>query len=368
VDNGVLETAMTRWDVFRFVSDRLASRLFSSSVPTPAGDVPWALAIEAADRHMVAPALGWCIRGDVSVSADVTQCLETLLELNRQRNAVIQRALDAGVASLNDAGIVPMLLKGAAALTERLYPDPGMRIVGDLDLLVSDAQVADAEAALARAGFGLEAPLVSFDRDPHHRPPLLHKALRVRVDLHTRPLPDAPRQLLDASRMLAMGREEALNRRRVLLPDPHDWLAHTMAHSQIDDGHNWRGIPRLRHDAELGLIARRYPGVMDRVATDGRWAGTPDGRIFVETVLLTEVLLRQRDDPALSGREARVVERMRRAVERPGSRRWTLYRQFVLRNARRVIEHPRFFLRPLRPSFWVRYGAQIRKGAQVGRW
>jgi hypothetical protein len=359
---------MTRWEVFRFVGNRLAAGLVAREAQPPAPDMPWPLVVEAADRHMVAAALGWCLTGDQSIPADVRQCFQALLELNRRRNDVIHQALEAAVGSLNAAGIVPMLLKGAAALAEPLYPDHGMRVVGDLDLLVSRLQVPDAEAALARAGFALDAPPESFDRDPHHRPPLVHADLRVRVDLHTRPMPDALHAAIEAAQMLSAGRVIAWRAGRVLLPDPADWVVHTILHGQIVDGHYWRGIPRLRQVLEVALLTEKHPEVPARIGTDPRWRGTFHGRVLTETLLLTDVLLGRRETDTLDARETTVLERLRRAVERPGRRRWSVYGQFLMRNARRAIEQPRFLMRPLRPSFWARYGATIRKGSQMGRW
>src|SRR6185436_1595897 len=110
---------------------------------------------------------------------EVRGCLETLLELNGRRNRLMLQALEGAVASLNGAAIAPVLLKGAAALAEDLYPDPGMRIVGDLDLLVREAEVDGAVAALEKAGFGVGTARQSFDADPHHLPLRVHAESRV---------------------------------------------------------------------------------------------------------------------------------------------------------------------------------------------
>jgi len=330
--------------------------------------MPWPLVVEAADHHLVAPALGWCVRGEECIPVDVRQCFETLLDLNRRRNVIIERALEAAVGSLNDAGITPMLLKGAATLAEDLYPDPGIRVVGDLDLLVRERDAEAADAALERAGFRLEAPLPNFDRDPHHLPPRVHTVLRVSLDLHTRPVVSAIRTLLDASQVLDNGRPRTWRGRALLLPDPAHWMIHTIAHSQITDGHYWRGIPRLRQILALGALAHRYPKALNRALTHDGLAHTRYRKIFAETMLLTDVLLEGKPAAMLSESAARVVERTRMAVEHPAARRWSVYRQFVARNARRLIEQPRFIMRPLRPSFWVRYGARVRRRAQIERW
>src|SRR5262245_63692801 len=127
---------MARWEVFRLLCASLAPALSAQRPTIPRASVLWPLVVEAADDHLVGPAVGWCIGADERVPTDVRACFETLLDLNRRRNQIMLQALDGALASLNAAGITPMVLKGGAALVEDLYPDPGMRIVGDLDLLV----------------------------------------------------------------------------------------------------------------------------------------------------------------------------------------------------------------------------------------
>ncbi|MDQ7086791.1 MAG: nucleotidyltransferase family protein [Acidobacteriota bacterium] len=73
-----------------------------------------------------------------------------LMEVQRQR-ATLDEAADAAVAALAEAGIVPVLLKGAA-LGRTVYAEPHLRPMSDVDLLIDAGRLAGALAALARAG------------------------------------------------------------------------------------------------------------------------------------------------------------------------------------------------------------------------
>jgi hypothetical protein len=362
------QSPLTRWDVYRLIADCLGSPVSSRAPRIPDTDIPWPLVVEAADRHFVAPALGWCLQGNERIPSDVRQCLETLLELNGRRNELLLEGLEAAIDSLNDEGITPMLLKGAAALVEGLYPHPGMRIASDLDLLVREVDLDRADAALERAGFAAQASDPSFDAHPHHLPLRAHTQLRVGVELHRHPVPAAIGGLIDASRFLSTGRHVRWRNYDVLLPEPTGWVIHNIAHSQIIDRHYWRGIPHLRQMLELAWLRSRHRDAIDFTDAEARFARVRYGRVFADTMTLCEMLLEGRDPSTFSTPKRRAIDRTRRAVEQPATRRWEMYGQFVLRNTRRIIEHPRFVMRTLRPSFWTLHLSGIWRRVQVRRW
>jgi hypothetical protein len=359
---------MTRWEVFRLLCDGLGPALSPRRPSIPSAYVPWTSLIEAADDHLVTTALGWCLRGDERVPPDVRTCLETLLDLNGRRNRLILEALEGAVASLNAAAIAPVLLKGAAALAEELYPDHGMRIVGDLDLLVREAQVDGAVAALEKAGFGLGTTRQNRDADHHHLPPMVHAESRVGVELHTRLAPRSLDALLDVAEYLEDARPRHWRGYQVLVPGPADWLVHNIAHGQIVDGHYWRGIPRLRQLLDLALLRARYAGVIDMPRVEERFRNAGYGEVLADTVRLAVFLLEGGELAEGSADDARTIAQVRRSLERPAAQRWRVYRRFLVRNTRRLIDDPRFVLQALRPSFWALGVEDIRRRAGITRW
>lgn len=359
---------MTRWEVFQLLGECLRPALSSGRPRIPSTSVPWPLVVEAADSHLVAPALGWCLRDDERIPVDARMCFETLLDLNRRRNNLMLQALDGAAGALNAAGISPMVLKGAAALVEDLYPDQGMRIVGDLDLLLRDSEIERAVAALEQAGFRDFDPRESFDADPHHLPPMIHTDLRVGIELHRRPVEHALDPLLGATECFANAQPRTWRDRQILVPGPTDWLVHTIAHGQLADGHYYRGIPRLRQLLDIALLRTRHGAAIDATAANERFARAGYGRVFTDTVLLSDVLLERPERVRSVGGDARVIKRLRAAVDRPGTYRWSVYRRFLARNARRLIENPHFLVQTLRPSFWAREVKGVRRRIRTSRW
>lgn len=359
---------MTRWEVFRLLCACLAPAR-SAVPPTISGaSIPWPLVVEAADDHLVGPAVGWCIRADEGVPPDVRACFETLLDLNRRRNQIMLRALDGALGSLNAEGITPMVLKGGAALIEDLYADPGMRIVGDLDLLVRDAEVENAAAALARAGFTGGIARKSFDAEPHHLPLRVHADLKVGVELHTHPVLPALDTLLAAPRCFRDARLRLWRDRQVLLPGPTDWMVHNIAHGQIVDSYYWRGIPRLRQLLELALLRAHFGNQIDMQGAEERFRSAGYRSVFGDTVLLSAFLLEGLPPAEAPPEASDAIKRLQAAVDRPATHRWAMYRRFLHRNVRRVMANPRFVVQTLRPSFWALEFKGIRRRIRVTRW
>ena len=136
---------------------------------------------------------------------------------------------------LEAAGLAPIALKGAW-LTRHAYPDPALRPMRDIDLLVPRDGVLAGYAALLAAGYTEleppEMPLAQVVRLDKHMPPLLAPRGTV-VELHHR-LWEPDGRLDHAS----PAQNEAALRSRAVCDDdglhylaPHDTLAHLIVHA-----------------------------------------------------------------------------------------------------------------------------------------
>ena len=111
--------------------------------------------VEAAFEHGVAPLLYWTLRDDPAW-ADVDEAARVRLT-QAAREAVLLEAVRSEdlarvVRALHEAGIQPLLFKGAA-LAATHYPEPWLRVRGDADLLVRTEDARAAGAVLERLGF-----------------------------------------------------------------------------------------------------------------------------------------------------------------------------------------------------------------------
>ena len=125
----------------------------------------WRWLIEQAQRHAVASLLYATVHPYADDLPQATAAIDTLRTLYRQaallalqRTAELRRLLDA----LADADICPAVFKGAA-LAHTLYPSPACRLMGDIDLWVTHAEMPAAINALAAIGYQMREK----ERRPH---------------------------------------------------------------------------------------------------------------------------------------------------------------------------------------------------------
>lgn len=164
--------------------------------------------------------------------------LETLRRRYRNnsiRNLWLQEAIHSVLTACRRAGIEVILLKGAYIAT-RVYSNPALREMGDIDLLVRRAQVYDALRLLQQHGFRSKEPLpedFTADVTRAKHVPRLHRA-KAAVELHWTIFP--PNQGLAAEIDGLWERSVATNVARVdtLVLSPEDLLLHVCGHATYD--------------------------------------------------------------------------------------------------------------------------------------
>lgn len=129
------------------------------------GDAEWAAARYAALVHGIAPLLADRLAHGAAWAAldpGLRGYLAEQRALNGRRLALIRADLAAILAAAADAGVAALPLKGAV-LAEHYYPDPALRPMADLDLLVRPEELPRLDAAMARLGFAVA------EETPRHR-------------------------------------------------------------------------------------------------------------------------------------------------------------------------------------------------------
>jgi hypothetical protein len=123
-----------------------------------AGALDWALILDQAAQHRVAPllsaSLGQLLAREPALPTDpsVIVALRALYLYHAQRNALVMTELADVVAAAWDAGARAVVRKGGH-LVQQLYPDPGLRPMGDVDILAGRQDAAVLAARLAGLGY-----------------------------------------------------------------------------------------------------------------------------------------------------------------------------------------------------------------------
>jgi hypothetical protein len=223
----------------RTVGDRLA-------------DVDWESTLAFANEELVTPELYAAIDsaglGD-RLPPDVGAYLKYLHDLNRIRNERMRQQLIEVIKVWNDAGLVPIVLKGGLDLLNKAEAMT-FRMVMDLDLLFDPAEIDTAVRAAEVLGY---RP-VERDPGPHAFTYLARSAGPAFLDLH--------RGLLCFSHLLPV---EGLRRRaipvqrdgvRTLVPSGEDQLMHRVLHDMVHSAGHRNGTISLRGLTDFTRIVK----------------------------------------------------------------------------------------------------------------
>ena len=121
-----------------------------------------------AEAHGLAPLLYVHSRAaGVQLPLAVKQQLQGLYLRHRWANQVRTSVLRKILTAYNAAGIESLVLKGAA-LAHLIYPQPGLRPMRDLDILVRESEAVQAQCLLADLGFHAPLPNNETFTSGHH--------------------------------------------------------------------------------------------------------------------------------------------------------------------------------------------------------
>ena len=136
------------------------------------GSVKWEHVLEIASRCFVVTALwaGFVRKGLTELlPPDFCEALRELHRLNSRRNLSIRTQAEEIIHLLNQVGVEPLLLKGIAHLFGNLFPDPGARIMTDVDLLIPSNLIEVSLPALESLRALLAESAITL---PHELPPM----------------------------------------------------------------------------------------------------------------------------------------------------------------------------------------------------
>jgi hypothetical protein len=223
----------------------------------------WETFVQIAGETLVAPAVLDALRSKDIVQAiprDVVDFFDGMAVLNRLRNKQLLIEAIELAAVLNEIGVVPVLLKGAAHLLSGLYPDLAHRMMVDLDVLVPADRLSECAARLH--GIGYEALSDGDFSGHHHDPPLGRPGASAVVELHGEPLDIPHRLLLPPEAVLDSAVVFERGGTKLAVPSNRCRLVHSIAHAQLANHAYVYGHLALR---ELLDFARLHDTFADRI-------------------------------------------------------------------------------------------------------
>jgi len=350
------------WDGFRALCTLLAP--VPSNPPVHAGAVDWDAVVRQSQAHKVGPAVWPAIAALAGVPNPIKAYFHQLHDMNARRNAALVDGLADAVERLNERGVAPALLKGAASLAGGLYDDPAERIMLDIDLLVApDAAPACAEALRGIGYQDLHDPQVRWvAQDTHHLPPLRAPSGDFCIELHTWLLDKEYDPMLPRAAVLRRSTEQQWRGVRVRRLDPTDRIVHNIVHAQLHHQLSARGTVELRSLRELALLALRHAEAIDWTVVARRLGAQGHARVLWEQATQCRELMGVAL-PVAEREPGRVMARLRVAVARPAEGRLShleVLRQMTREYAFWFVRDPRLALNLLNPRWWPQRIRNIR--------
>uniref|UniRef100_UPI004055E5A6 nucleotidyltransferase family protein n=2 Tax=Candidatus Electrothrix sp. TaxID=2170559 RepID=UPI004055E5A6 len=152
----------------------------------------WDRLIQQAEAHGMAPLLlRHLLLAEINPPDHILRSLRLLALRHRQSNGLLTKVLLQVLNILGEAGIPTLILKGAG-LSHSLYPDPALRPMRDIDILVPWNQALPAHALLQRQGF--HDPAVFTPVDHLHLAALYQEVdgMQICLELHRSLFPACP--------------------------------------------------------------------------------------------------------------------------------------------------------------------------------
>lgn len=235
------------------------------------GRIDWEAITVYANRANLAPALrhGLSEKGLFNLAPEnLRDYLNEMYGFNAERNKAIFQHLQNLVRILNHAGITPLPLKGGAALATDLYPDPAIRFMMDLDILVPDNLYNRTVSVLKYAGY--EVPELILQADPHrgqncdsmkHYLPLVRSDAVAHVEVHRKVFHDAEERILPTEEIWKYSRsftDKKTKEFSIVLMSPTHQILHCIIHSEMSHGNHRMQQLDLRQMLHFSYLCWRY--------------------------------------------------------------------------------------------------------------
>jgi hypothetical protein len=221
----------------------------------------WTATIRIACDEGLLPSLNSHLAAFGAQEDEILQLLGEVETSNRKRNKVVVDEIRYAVSVLNEVGIEPVVLKGAAYLAAGIYKDPATRYLGDIDVLIPRSQMDAAVSVLTSADYRLDTT-DPFGEYRHHCPPLSRSG-GPSIELHRSLGLGICSRLLPAGEVIEKSRPHDYGGVVARIPCPEHLVTHLVMHSQLLHSYTERIWPPLRALGDLYAIQSCYGATLD---------------------------------------------------------------------------------------------------------
>lgn len=221
--------------------------------------INWQNFVSLCSNHLILPVIYLKFQSHDILShlpEELSEFLKEIYHLNLSRNIQILKQLDEITNILNENEISPIYLKGAGNLLDNLYGDQGERIMGDIDLLVTEEDYLRAANILEIDGYTMTVESYIDIQSLKHYPRLSKTGVPASVEIHRLPVP--PQYIKWYNTEIINKEKRAINKDAscFVLSDNHK-VIHNFIHSQLSNKGDAYGIVSFRDIYDLYLLSKR---------------------------------------------------------------------------------------------------------------
>ncbi len=146
----------------------------------------WPGLLAASEHHGLSPLIYHHLNeSGISIPTHASLTLKALAVRHRRAHDIRTEVITEFLARFAQEGIECLLLKGAA-LAHLLYPEPSMRPMGDVDILVHRDDALDAQQCLRELGYSADDRKQGYLYDHHHLPIASHhkQGMGISLEVH----------------------------------------------------------------------------------------------------------------------------------------------------------------------------------------
>ena len=180
----------SRLQMHHFIAQLLHPTAVVDDSYFPASQFFWDRLVELGSSQLVLPAIYGALRRKKLVNhipKDLVFYLQEITDLNLKRNTAIFKQIDFLSELFNRHQIEHVFLKGATMLITKPYNTLSERMVGDIDILVSEKDLLRAQKLLIDEGFDSVSNDFSFTKDidsAKHLERVVHANFIAAVEIH----------------------------------------------------------------------------------------------------------------------------------------------------------------------------------------
>ena len=216
----------------RFISNILFDKEINLvSFPAKNNDKFWDSFVKIGSSHYVIPALYYKLkeRGYLKLlDCELVSYLEEIYNQNLKRNINLVKEVNEISKFFKSNNIDHVFLKGAA-LVSSIYKDTlGIRMVGDIDILINNNQIHKAQSLMEDYGYKfIDRPFLPF-MDYMHLDRMINNKKIFAVELHLRM---SDKIKFDCNKVI----NSKKNLNNIFIPNTNDLLYHMIINYQVND-------------------------------------------------------------------------------------------------------------------------------------